>query len=387
MPQRPRPPLSRLAAAPPPATACLLPPSRTAVCCSTLDAASPPHLRTLAAALPPHLRSPTHACYSRRAPPLADTPMLPPCRCVTSPFRTSPPHCARLHPPFRRTSAALRRTPATAAAHHRSPPHCSPSPRLCLPSAQHLTSARRPLASALPPHLRSPPHACSCRRLPPQPPSAASPPPLHLPLHACHRRCEPLFTAAPLTPPRRRTCALRRTPATAAVHRRSPPYQCSRLAAASSLRSSPHLRRVRTAPACILPLHLRSLLLQPPLATARRCTHAATRCCVSAPLRTSPPHGARLYPPYHRIPARRSTSACRRTPATAAAGSHTHTAVSPPHPCSRLAAAPSLAVASRLRTAHACGHLATAPGPLLAAAHMQQPRRHTMAAVSQQHLR
>ena len=236
-----------------------------------------------------------------------------------------------------------------------------------------------------PPHHADPPIFRSVRT--PPPPSAASPPPLLLLLHACCRRREPLFAAAPLTPPRRRTSALRRTPATAAVHRRSPPYQCSRLAAASSLRSSPHLRRVRTAPACILPLHLRSLLLQPPLATARRCTHAATRCCVSAPLRTSPPHGARLYPPYHRIPARRSTSACRRTPATAAAGSHTHTAVSPPHPCSRLAAAPSLAVASRLRTAHACGHLATAPGPLLAAAHMQQPRRHTMAAVSQQHLR
>ncbi len=192
-----------------------------------------------------------------------------------------------------------------------------------------------------------------------------------------------------MTPPRRRTSSRRRTSATAAVHRRSPPYPCCRLAAASSLRSAPHLRRVRTAPACIrlsaAPPLAAARLLQPPLTTARCCTHAAPCRCVSAPFSTSPPHGARMHPPYHRISARRSTSACRRTPAIAAACSHTHTAASPPHPCSRLAAAPSLAVAPHLRTAHACGRLATAP--LLAATHMQPPRRHNMAAASQQHLR
>ena len=136
-------PLSRLAAAPPPAAARLPPPLRTAVYCSTLDAASPPHLR-----------SSTHACYSRRAPPLAAVPMQPPRRCVVAPFLTSPPqspHCARLHP-----SAAPPLAAATATARHRSPLHPRSHSLLRLRSVTHLTSARRPLVSALPSHPRSP---------------------------------------------------------------------------------------------------------------------------------------------------------------------------------------------------------------------------------------
>ena len=231
----------------------------------------------------------------------------------------SPSHTRRVQPPRSRKLAAASPSFVSLQPHHRSPCNAcsriSDSARACIAFSSR-TSARRRITPILP---------YSAASAPP-PPSAASPPPLLLLLHACCRRREPLFAAAPLTPPRRRTSARlqppcrhtsarRRTPTTAAAHRRSPTHPCCRLAAVSPLRSAPHLR---TVPACIRLSAARpplsdARLLQPPLTTVRRRTAAPRRGCVSPPLSTSPPHGARLHPHC------RHTSARRRTPAPAAA--------------------------------------------------------------------